>query len=342
MNGCSNESAGSRAFASTNATVRSSVTPLGPFSLALSAHGSGDLSRRFHGGVLTQIAEIDGRLERAEARQRSDGTVLLAAESAAALALLRFELALDDDHTPFLEQFASDALLGRAIRALKGLRPLRLATVSHSLLRALCGQLISAREARAIEARVIRRVSSRDPATALYAPPTRERLGELSPAEICRLGLAPRRAAALVRLCRTLDLERLRRSPSELTARKLRLKRMIGPWSFGVIALEGLGIYSHGLSGDLGLIKLCAVLQGRWADEADSARLLEHYGEWAGLASFYLLTGIRRGLVRPPGCVGSVALNARRLRSLAPSRDTGYDFAGAVSLAPMAAPASEH
>jgi 3-methyladenine DNA glycosylase/8-oxoguanine DNA glycosylase len=291
------------------------ISPHGPFSLALSARGRGDLCRRFRNGVLTQAIELDGRVERVEARQRPDGTVILGGPSKDALALLRFQLALDDDHSAFLRRFGDDPLLGPATRALRGLRPLRLATVAHSLLRALAGQLISSREARAIEARIVRRVSERAPGSRLYAPPSAERLGALAPAELCRLGLAPKRAAALVRLCRTLDLERLRlRDPSSVAAR-LERERTIGPWSVGVIGLQGLGAYSLGLVGDLGLVKLCAALEGRWVGAAETRLLLERYGDWAGLASVYLLAASARGLIRRPGQPGPVALAARAARA---------------------------
>ena len=49
--------------------------------------------------------------------------------------------------------------------------------------------------------------------------------------------------------------------------------------------------------GDLGLVKLQASLEGRWPDPAETARLLEPYGEWRGLASVFLLQGFERGLV---------------------------------------------
>jgi 3-methyladenine DNA glycosylase/8-oxoguanine DNA glycosylase len=308
--------AGEKVSASrTEASFTAEVVPRGPYSLALSARGAGTVCRRARGGVLTTLLEIDGRLELAEAGQRSDGTVVLRATSASGLEALRFQLALDDDHSAFLERFARDPLLGRSIRALRGLRPIRLATIAHALLRALCGQLITAREARAIEARIIHRVSPREFESGLCAPPTQARLAALSPAELCRLGLAPRRASALVRLCRTLDLERLRSLPPERVFARLGRERTIGPWSLGVICLEGFGGYSHGLSGDLGLVKLCSVLEGRWVSEAETGKLLAHYGEWAGLASLYLLQGSRRGLVPLGGGATDVGLAARVVRS---------------------------
>jgi len=290
------------------------AAPSGPFSLALSSRGSSDLCRRFRAGVLSALVEGDSGVEIAEARQRPDGTVVLHAASDRGLERLRFVLALDDDHSAFLRRFGEDPLLGASLRALRGLRPIRLTTVAHALLRALCGQLITAREARSIEARVIRRISPRDPASGLYAPPTQERLAALSPAELCRLGLAAKRAATLVRICRTLDLERLRELPSSSVFARLAREREIGPWSIGVIFLEGLGRYDHGLVADLGLVKLCSVLADRRASEAETAELLARYGEWEGLASLYLLRGSRRGLVPLGRGVESVELGARALR----------------------------
>jgi 3-methyladenine DNA glycosylase/8-oxoguanine DNA glycosylase len=297
------------------ASVTAEVVPHGPYSLALSARGAGCACRRFRGGTLTTLLDIDGQSGLAEAWQRPDGTVVLNAPGERGLELLRFQLALDDDHSPFLERFADDPLLGRSTRMLRGLRPIRLATIAHALLRALCGQLITAHEARMIEARIIHRVSPPDRESGLYAPPGQAQLAALAPAELCRLGLAPRRASALVRLCRTLDLERLRGLPPERVFARLAHERTIGPWSLGVLCLEGFGSYRRGLAGDLGLVKLCSALQGRWASEAETSELLARYDEWGGLASLYLLQGSRRGLVPLGGGTTNVELIARAVRA---------------------------
>jgi 3-methyladenine DNA glycosylase/8-oxoguanine DNA glycosylase len=67
-----------------------------------------------------------------------------------------------------------------------------------------------------------------------------------------------------------------------------------------VIALEGLGSYERGLVGDLGLLKLCKALHGRWVETEETAELLAPYGEWQGLASVYLLRGFARSLIPLP------------------------------------------
>ena len=99
---------------------------------------------------------MGGRLEVAEARQLADGALIVRAPSEEAVERVRFTLGLDDDHSEFVQRFAHDPFLGATVRRLKGLRPLRCATVTQALLRALCGQLITARRAREIERRVVR------------------------------------------------------------------------------------------------------------------------------------------------------------------------------------------
>ena len=278
--------------------VEAIVKPAGPYMLSLSARHAGDATRTFRDGVFVATFEVDGRLERAYARQSRDGRVHVAAACPEAIEQLRFCLAVDDDHSEFLSRFRSDPLLGRSTSHLAGLRPVRLATVAQALLRALCGQLITSREARQIERRIIHAAT---PALdRFHAPPSRQALGALSPAELRRLGLHARRGAALVRICCALDLERLRDVPSSDVAARLLRERGLGPWSLGVVSLEGLGRLDRGLVGDLGLVKLLGALRGRRVEGWETEELLAPYGEWAGLASVYLLTGWARGLVPVP------------------------------------------
>jgi 3-methyladenine DNA glycosylase/8-oxoguanine DNA glycosylase len=274
------------------------VSPRGPYSLRLSAGRASDATRRCRGDRVVALFGLEGGLEWAGARQRPDGRVELQAMSEAGLERLRFVLALDDDHTPFLRRFSDDPLLRSVIRSMRGLRPARVGSVTHALLRAVCGQLIEARRARAIERRLVHALG--EEAWGLHAPPTRASLGRPAPVELQRLGLSARKAATLVRVSRTLDLERLTGLETPAVATRLERERGLGPWSVGVMFLEGLGRYDRGLVGDLGLIKLCSALYGRWADAADTEELLAPYAEWGGLASVYLLAGFARGLLPIP------------------------------------------
>ena len=276
--------------------LETDLRPCPPYSLALSARLKSDATRTFRDGVLTAVFEAAGPAL-ARVRQRPDGTLAVRLESRepdAAMEILRFVLAADDDHSEFLRRFRDDSLLGPRIRTLRGMRPLRVATVTHALLKAVCGQLIQARAARLLEAKLIRIASEEH--EGLRLPPTRATFASFAPAELARVGLVSRKATALVRLSRELDLERLHGIPTAQARARIERERGLGPWSAGVICLYGLGRFEHGLVGDLGLIKLCAALSGRWADEEDTRKLLAPYGEWAGLASVYLLAGGGAGL----------------------------------------------
>ena len=278
--------------------VEIAVRPRGPYSLALSARLAGDATRQVREGLVT--ARCGGGVARAF--QSRDGTVTIRSESATAAEKLRWMLALDDDHSEFLLHFADDPLVGRATKHLRGFRPLRTATVAQAVLRAVCGQLIDSKTARSLERSVIRALQGRAvAATGLSEPPTTSTLAAVAPFELRRLGLHERRGAAVVRLCRSLELERLHELPTGAVVRRLERERGLGPWSAGVVCLEGLGRYEHGLVGDLGLVKLVRALSGRRAVETwETAELLESYGEWAGLASVYLLAGFGRGLIPLP------------------------------------------
>jgi len=249
-------------------------------------------------GTYRATIRVDERLERVHALQRPDGTIVVAAESDEGVDHLRFVLGLDDDHSEFLARFAADPLLAEPIRRLRGLRPMRTGSVAQALLRAVAGQLIQASRARQIERTIVRAATPE--LNGLHAPPSCADLARFSPAELARLGLGARRGGALVRLCRSLDLERLKDQPTDAVVRRLTRERGVGPWSLGVICLEGLGRYEHGLYRDLGIARLASALWGRWAEPEESDVLLAPYAEWSGLASVYLLAGFARGFVPLP------------------------------------------
>jgi AraC family transcriptional regulator of adaptative response / DNA-3-methyladenine glycosylase II len=277
-------------------TVELAVTPRGPFSLQFSARFSSDATRTFRDGLFTQVLAVEDRVEVARAWQIPDGTVAIIAESQAGADRMRWLLALDDDHSDFLRLVRNDPMLGRASRTLRGLRPIRVPTVAQALLRAFCGQLIEAKVARRLEQTIIRKLCAAGPERLHVSPTTRD-LASLAPAQLRAIGLHTRRSAALVRLCRSFELERLHDQPTATIAQRLERERGLGPWSVGVVCLEGLGRMDYGLVGDLGLIKLLRALRGRPVEGWETAELLEPYGEWAGLASMYLLAGFGRGLL---------------------------------------------
>jgi 3-methyladenine DNA glycosylase/8-oxoguanine DNA glycosylase len=262
---------------------------------------AGPYSLRLTAGTTTWTARLpDARW--ASASQLSDGRIVVRASCDRAIDETRFMLALDDDTSEFHRMYARDPLIGPSVQRLRGMRPRRKATVTHAVIRAVCGQLIHASEALRIE-RAIVRAGQED-------PPTRAALARISPARLTACGLAASRAATLTRLARTLDLDGLRANQDALE--RLGRERGVGPWTVGVIALQGLGRYDAGLVDDLALVKLLGSLRRRWPEPGETAELLAPYGTWRGLASVFLLQGFRRGLV--PGASMDRARAVRRAR----------------------------
>ncbi len=264
------------------------VQPVGPYDLGVSARAPDRVTRRFADGVLEMAVGADGW---ARVHQRADGALVARLEAddlEAAWQRLRFELALDDDPSPLLRAHRLDPLLGPLLRRRPGLRPLRAGTAAHAALRAFAGQLISFREAQEIERRVLR-LAAPAAGEGLRRSPTAAQITGLGSARITGCGLAPKRAEAMVRLLGRVDLERLGGLAPDAVAARLMREAQVGPWSVGVIALQGWGWPDAGLVGDLGLMKLAGALTGCVPEVADSADLIAPYAPWRGLASLHLM-----------------------------------------------------
>ena len=281
-------------------TLERVVRPTGPFSLAQSLKHASDATRHLRDGTLTTTLRVGDGVELGSVRQLVDGRLMLRAGTEQGLEQLRFVVPVEADHSEFLRRFARDRLLGPTTVQFQGMRQLRLPTVAQALLRAFCGQLIDSRHARELEVKIVRALMPRVNGTTLREPPTSAAFARLAPVRLRQLGLHARRAAALVRICRAVDLERLHRLPTRQAAEFVERERGLGPWSAGVVCLEGLGRHERGLVGDLSLIKLMSRLRGRWVEGWETAELLAPYGEWAGLASIYLATGFKHGLIPLP------------------------------------------
>jgi 3-methyladenine DNA glycosylase/8-oxoguanine DNA glycosylase len=253
-----------------------------------------DATRFLRDGVLTVAYEAGGAPALARVAQKPDGKLDASIESTEpdeALAKLRFVLSADDDHGEFVRRFKDDQLIGRAVTALRGMRPIRTATVAHSLLKAVCGQLIDSRSARLLEAKLVRLACPEH--GSLRLPPARETFQRFTRAELARHGLVSRKGSALLRLTKELDLERLHDVPTDVAAQRIERERGLGPWSAGMVCLYGLGRRECGLVGDLGLVKLVSAQRGRWVETEETREILEPYGEWAGLASVYILSSLK-------------------------------------------------
>lgn len=290
-------------MSSTPTDARQTVVlrPCAPYSLRDSLYGNAGGTRRRREGVWEIAVRVGERSQVARVLQRRDGDLEVdLARDAAEVVLdqVRHVLATDVDHTPFLRRFADDRLLGRAIRAKRGMRPARLATVGQSLVAAFAGQLVTSTEAANTHRTIVRRLDRGDDYP--RRPPTVEEIAELPPAAVAAAGLTARRAASLVRVCRRVDVDALRGLTTAEASKRLQTERDIGPWTAAIVLTSGLGRWELGPAGDLGLIRLCERLNGGGATVADTQELLSPYGDWQALAGAHMLRLRTPGPKRKP------------------------------------------
>jgi 3-methyladenine DNA glycosylase/8-oxoguanine DNA glycosylase len=283
--------------------VVSEVRPRWPFRLP--DFGGRDGILRAGGGALTRLLHVEDEPAVVRVRQPTRDRVQFAASAGdrataeEAVARMRFALAVDDDLRPFYERFRFDSLLGRAVRALPGLRVRRRAEPFEALAWAICEQLIEAERAAAIQRRVVRRWGRRCPRTGLRDAPTPARLAGAAPAELEALDLAGGRALTLRRAAREVAAGRvdLRAADHERGWRRLRAIPGIGAWTVESLALHGQGRYDQVPAGDLAYLKLVGrLLTGNpraRADEAEVREFFAPYAPWAGLVGAHLLRARR-------------------------------------------------
>jgi DNA-3-methyladenine glycosylase II len=280
--------------------LRIEVVPRWSFRLPRRSGSDGVL--RCRGGVLERLLHLDGRPAIVRVAQVGERRVLFGAwagdreDARAAIARMRFALGVDDDLRPFYERHRDDPLIGPSLRRTPWLRIARRPVAFEALAWAVCEQLIESRRAHAIEARIVRALGPRDPASGLRDVPSAAAVAACSPALLESFDLAGRRALALGRVAREVAAGRidLDGPDHERAWRRLLAIPTIGRWTVELLATQGQGRYDVVPAGDLNYLKLV----GRWrsggdpyarAEEADVRALFERFGEWRGLAGAHAL-----------------------------------------------------
>ena len=272
------------------------VRPRGPYSLRLSARHGSDATRIVRDGVLTATLDTGERLEQARAWQQDDGTVCIQALSDEAVEQMRFVLGVDDDHSEFLAALRArpagrsrDAAAARAAAAPDGHRGAR--TPEGGRRAADHGEPRAADRAHRGprgDPRARRRSTRRRPPADL---------ARFAPAELRLLGLGARRGAALVRLCRGSDLEALKGSRPTSRRDGSSASAGSGPGRRASSASRGSAATSAGLRATSGSSSWPPRSGGGTSRPRRPTPCSSPYGEWAGLASVYLLAGYTAGLV---------------------------------------------
>ncbi len=312
------------------------VRPVPPYDLSTSCSvfaGGDPAVRIFRQGVYSQVIRIGERPVLIRVRDvGGDGDSLLAVDvlsgedggdvpgrdvEAAVSRLLN----LNDDLGVFYRAVRDDPVLFRLTAGLSGLKISSSETIFESLVTTIIEQQIATGVARRIESRLVRRFGEeiRVGGSTFYAYPRPEDLLTAKPEEFRRCGLSSRKGEYIVNIARqvcdgTLDPATLgKKEDSGEIIRELCRIRGIGRWTAEFVLLRGLHRLDTFPADDLGIRRAIGrfYCPGEGVCSPDKAReIARSWGEWKGLAAYYLLFADQQAKAGPGGREG---LRAERL-----------------------------
>jgi DNA-3-methyladenine glycosylase II len=290
------------------------VDALPPFSFNLSCEifRDGDKQiRLYENGQFRQVIRVNGKLflatlEATDSVEKPKVQVKLKANSAItveekkqAATAVKALLNLDLDLNSFYETVKNDQVMAAITRRLWGLKTPTTATVFEALVDAIVEQQISIKVAHTLEARITKNFgdSLNVEGDVYYVHPTPQQLSVVSIEELRECGLSFRKAeyikgaAALVAEGK-LDLEKFRSyESSEQIIKELDEIRGIGVWTAEFTMLRGLRRLEALPADDLGLRRVISryYREGKMVQSAEARRIAESWGDWKGLAAYYLV-----------------------------------------------------
>jgi DNA-3-methyladenine glycosylase II len=242
-----------------------------------------DLANLWHDGALYRV--LDGREVRIAAAP--GGSRFEPGDAELVEPVSRY-LGAPFDLNSFAAFAATEPVLARLARGLRGFRPPLAPDPFETLVTSITAQQISLFAAFAVRNRLIQAFGQ--PFEHAYAFPTRERMAVVEPEELLPLGFSRRKADYVVGLARAdLDLGSLAALPDEEVKARLVALPGIGEWTADWFLARHLARPEAWPAGDLGLRK--AVLHYYGEEDAHAAgRRFEGH---KNLAAHYLLTGLR-------------------------------------------------
>ncbi|MGA2934103.1 MAG: DNA-3-methyladenine glycosylase [Methanomicrobiales archaeon] len=299
------------------------LNPVPPFNFDLSASifaGGDPQIRSYSDGIFRQVTRVSGALLFAEVTSGGSGDhpeVHLRLEPGSVAGEMAREAGeiiarifnLDLDLSPFITAVKDDPVMSAIARRLRGLKPPRTMTVFEALVDSIIEQQISLTAAHSIEKRVTRTFGDtlEWEGREYYAFPTPGHLADASPDELRACGLSLKKAEYILGIARqiregTLDLET--HGPAENTeniVREFSALRGVGVWTAELAALRGLSRLDALPADDLGIRRSISRYYSKASriDTAEARRIAGAWGEWKGLAAYYLLVAERMGIGVP-------------------------------------------
>jgi DNA-3-methyladenine glycosylase II len=290
------------------------ITALPPFNFGFSSEifANGDKQiRSYENGRFWQVIRVNGKLilaiikamgtvdkPKIAVELKSD-TAITNKDTKKAEKTVTALFSLDYDLKPFYETAKDDKIMAHLTRELWGLKNPTTPTVFEALVDSIVEQQISLKVANSLENRIIKKFGDAlDLEGAVYfAYPTPQRLASVSIEEFRQCGLSFRKgeyikgASTLIAEGK-LDLEELKNyESSEQIIRELDKIRGIGVWTAELTMLRGMQRLEALPADDLGLRRVISryYRDGKAISSVEARQIAESWGEWKGLAAYYLV-----------------------------------------------------
>lgn len=300
---------------------RIEITALPPFSFDLSCEifANGDKQiRTSENGRFWQVIRVNGKLALAVVSSRgtvdkpkltvdlkSDKTINEEDKRSAERAISDL-LNLDLDLKPFYKTVKDEEIIAHLTNKLWGLKNSTTSTVFEAMVDAIVEQQISLKVANTLENRIIKRFGDVLDLEGYeyFVYPTPRQLASVSIEEFRHCGLSYRKAEYIKEVSRLitqgkLNLENLRTyESSEQIIRELDEVKGVGVWTAEFTMLRGMRRLDALPADDLGLRRVISRYYrgGKAISSAEARRIAENWGDWKGLAAYYLVVADMKDL----------------------------------------------
>jgi DNA-3-methyladenine glycosylase II len=302
-------------------TQKLQLTALPPFNFNLSAEifSDGDSKiRSFEDGKFQQVLRVDSKLvlvtveslgtvdEPSLSAELKSANPLSEGDKEKAAEVLRFIFNMNFDLKPFYEEVKKDKTMARITRRLWGLKSPTTQTVFEALVDSIVEQQISLKVANTLENRLIKKYgeSLSIDGGVYYAYPTPKSLAVVSVEELRGCGLSQRKAEYITGISALIaegkqDLEKFKNyDDADEIIREMDAIRGIGVWTAELTMIRSMQKWNAFPADDLGLRRIVAhyYCENEKITSAQARQIAEPWGEWKGIAAYYLVVAEMLGV----------------------------------------------
>jgi DNA-3-methyladenine glycosylase II len=298
--------------------MKLTLKPIPPFDFDLSAtiFSDGDKQiRKYEKGKYWQVIRTNDKLILVAIR--SVGTVdepklsvelkskeeILPNDKEKAKEIIYFLLNLKLDLNPFFEDVRNDKVMSALVRKLRGLKSPTTATVFEALIDSIVEQQISLNVAHSLAKKLIKTFGDTLEIAneVYYAFPTPQKLASATIEQLRQCGLSAKKAEYIKEISklvsdRKLDLEKFKEYEDlEEIINELDKIRGIGIWTAELTMVRGMQKFEAIPADDLGVRRCIShyYFGGSKISAEEARHIAEKWGNWKGLASFYLIMAER-------------------------------------------------